>query len=139
MFYHYSLCTASTDKQLCHLAAGFEDSTIVLWSINGFENYGHRPFQRFDDRQCQWSINNCNRMLTDDLSDYSTSDDEIEMNLRGVEREDEDCDDERSCAGVQQFSGTVGKRKIRNKYQRTLSIREQWTNYASKSCSENNL
>jgi hypothetical protein len=77
-------------------------------------------------------------MLTDDLSDYSTSDDEIEKNLRGVEREGEGDEEEK---GFQHFAGAIGKRKmiIRNKYQRTLSIREQWTDYASKSCSENNL
>lgn len=136
----YSLCTASTDKQLCHLAAGFEDSTIVLWSINGFDNYGHRPFQRFDDRQCQWSINNCNRLLTDDLSDYSTSDEEIEERNLGEWEGGAGCwgkvgDDE------QMYTGAIGKRKLFNvnKFHRKMSIKEQWTDFASKSCSENNL
>lgn len=134
LIYICSLCTASTDKQLCHLAAGFEDSTIVLWSINGFDNYGHRPFQRFDDRHCQWSINDCNRMLTDDLSDYSTSDDEIERNLRGIEGD-------LGGSDRQMNMGAIGKRKCfnSNKFKRTLSIKEQWTEYTARSCSENNL
>lgn len=122
---------------MCHLAAGFEDSTIVLWSINGFDNYGHRPYQKFDDRQCQWSINNCNRMLTDDLSDYTSSDEEVEKNLR----DNEGCEDDgrEDHDGQQIYS--VRKRKIgnRNKFQRTMSIREQWADFSAKSCAENNL
>lgn len=139
-FLLYSLCTASTDKQLCHLAAGFEDSTIVLWSINGFDNYGHRPYQKYDDRQCQWSINNCNRMLTDDLSDYTTSDDEVERNLKESEgwEEDESVDLRNES---QRKIYSVRKRKMTNrgKYQRALSIREQWEDYTAKSCTENIL
>lgn len=135
LFFYFSLCTASTDKKLCHLAAGFEDSTIVLWSINGFENYGHKPFQTFDDRLCQWSINNCNRMLTDDLSDYDSSDEEIEKNLReacgNVVGDDEIEDD--SLAKMSR------RRKCGNKYRRTISIREQWKEYTAKNSSENNL
>lgn len=105
-----------------------------MWSINGFDNYGHRPFQHFDDRHCHWSINNCNRMLTDDLSDYSTSDDEIERNLKGIVSDYDG-------AGEEVNTGAIGKRKIinSNKFRRTLSIKEQWADYTSKSCSENNL
>jgi hypothetical protein len=140
---NFSLCAASTDKQLCHLAAGFEDSTIVLWSINGFENYGHKPFQTFDDRLCQWSINNCNRMLTDDLSDYDTSDEEIERNLKELaggasEQEDDDNNDD-SNFSMASLSRMSRKRKIRNKYRRTISIRDQWREYAANNSSENNL
>ncbi|KAG5673540.1 hypothetical protein PVAND_003580 [Polypedilum vanderplanki] len=138
-----SLCTASTDKQLCHLAAGFEDSTIVLWSINGFENCGHKPFQTFDDRLCQWSINNCNRTLTDDLSDYDTSDEEIERNLKHLmgmnEQEDDNNDDDSNLFSTSGLNRISRKRKIRNKYRRTISIRDQWKEYASKSSSENNF
>ncbi|CAO1439105.1 unnamed protein product [Diamesa tonsa] len=45
-----SLCSVNLDKSMCHLAAGFEDSTIMLWSLNGYENYGRKPYQMFDDR-----------------------------------------------------------------------------------------
>ncbi len=81
-------------------------------------------------------------MLTDDLSDYATSDDEIERNLK----ESEGCEDDNlgmgeSMRDSRQLSYTRGRRKIicRNKFQRTMSIREQWTDYTSKSCAENNL
>lgn len=132
-----SLCTASVDKSLCHMAAGLEDSTVVLWSLNGFENYGRKPFQSFDDRLCQWSINNCNRVLTDDLSDFG-SDEEIEDNLR-----DDDYDDEkllRCSNGLnREFTSTRRKKNSGNKYRMKTSMRKQWNDYNAKSCSENNL
>lgn len=72
-------------------------------------------------------------MLTDDLSDYSTSDDEIERNLKGIELGKE--------SDRQMITGAIGKRTFfnSNKFKRTLSIKEQWTEYTSRSCSENNL
>jgi transcription initiation factor TFIID subunit 5 len=130
-----SLCTASTDKQLCHLAAGFEDSNIVLWSINGYENYGYKPFQSFDDRLCQWSLNNCNRMLTDDISDYESSDDEIERKLL------ETCGEENEADNLQEEKYRISTRRRRNgnKYRRAMSIKEQWSDFTARNCSENNL
>lgn len=81
-------------------------------------------------------------MLTDDLSDYTTSDDEIERNLKASEG----CEDDRELnyfknEGQQQQIYSVRRRKMnnRNKYQRTLSIREQWSDYTAKNCTENNL
>lgn len=121
------------DKRLCHLAAGFEDSTIVLWSLNGNENYGRKPFQTFDDRLCQWSINNCNRILTDDLSDYETSDEEIEQCLK------EACGEEETNDKSSIHSPLAGRKKLGNKYRRTASVRQQWQDFSAKSCSENYL
>lgn len=124
-----SLCSASVDKQLCHMAAGFEDSTIVLWSLNGYENYGRKPFQSLDDRLCQWSINNCNRMLSDDLSDYE-DEEEILSNLRDTTNEEET----EASTSVQTKS-----RRVENRYKKQFSIGQQWSDFTSKGCSENNL
>lgn len=77
-------------------------------------------------------------MLTDDLSDYTTSDDEIERNLR----DSEGCEDDgREGRDGREKIYSVKKRKIgnRNKFQRTLGIREQWADFSAKSCAENNL
>jgi hypothetical protein len=124
------------------MAAGLEDSTVVLWSLNGYENYGRKPFQSFDDRLCQWSINNCNRVLTDDLSDFG-SDEEIEDNLRESLPDDNDTETERlSCSnGInREFqSRTYSRKKSGNKYRTKTSMRKQWSDYSAKSCSENNL
>lgn len=143
---------------MCHLAAGFEDSTIMLWSLNGYENYGRKPYQMFDDRLCKWSINNCNRYLTDDLSDYSSDDEELVKDLRAAQEVEHDDDDFASeadsdkCSTSQQPSTThkLGKyndnsttttkrMKFSNKYKRSLTIRQQWNNYKFNSCSDNSL
>jgi hypothetical protein len=113
------------------MAAGFEDSTVVLWSLNGYENYGRKPFQSFDDRLCQWSINNCNRTLTDDLSDFE-SDADVETNLKGACEEDE-METEKCSNRLRR------RRRVGNKYRRCAGVREQWEDFTAKSCSENNL
>lgn len=117
------------------MAAGFEDSSVVLWSLNGYnENFGRKPFQSFDDRLCQWSINNCNRILTDDLSDYE-SEEEIVTNLKDASGEDET-----DMVGVGSTKARQRwRRRVGNKYKRPASIKQQWDDYAAKSCSENNL
>ena len=138
-YFIFSLCSTTTDKQLCHLAAGFEDSSILLWSINGFENYGHKPFQSFDDRLCQWSINNCNRMLADDLSDYDTSDEEVERNLKASNGGEEGESTDESSMTINALTKLSKRRRNSNKYRKTLSIKEQWKDYTSKNSCENNL
>lgn len=132
-----SLCTASIDKQLCHMAAGFEDSTVVLWSLNGYENYGRKPFQSFDDRLCQWSINNCNRILTDDLSDYE-SDEDVERNIE-TDCNESETENDRCSSSSSGFPRPSRRRKTGNKYKKRESIRVQWEKFAAKGCNENNL
>lgn len=114
---------------------------MVLWSLNGYDNYGRKPFQSFDDRLCQWSINNCNRILTDDLSDYE-SDGEVETNLKDAcdeETDYEKCSSSSSNLNRETQPRLPRRRKIGNKYRRSANIREQWKDFAAKSCSENNL
>lgn len=123
----FQLTKLSNLKQV----AGFEDSTIVLWSLNGSENYGRKPYRSFDDRLCPWSINNCDRTLTDDLSDCE-SDEEVATNLMSDLSDD-----------VEKLPGTSNSKQPRrnhqNKYKRNSSIRQQWMEYSAKSCSENSL
>lgn len=121
------------------MAAGFEDSTVVLWSLNGYENYGRKPFLPFDDRLCQWSINNCNRILSDDLSDYE-SEEEVVTNLKSDDNEDETENDK--CSRISSSGGQrpqMRRRKPLNKYKRSTSLRDQWEDYTTKSCGENSL
>lgn len=121
------------------MAAGFEDSTVVLWSLNGYENYGRKPFLSFDDRLCQWSINNCNRILSDDLSDYE-SEEEVVTNLRKEFNDDETENDKLSnnSSNVTQRP-QMRRQRPANKYKRSTNVREQWEDYAAKTCGENNL
>lgn len=122
----------NVDKQFCHLAAGFEDSKIVLWSLSSNENYGRKPFRMFDDRSCEWSINNCDRYLVDDISDYSSSDEEVLASLRSTDSDmDEDLE-----AGM---SNKRKKVKFSRKCREKVTLRQQWQNYTGKSSSENSL
>lgn len=120
------------------MAAGFEDSTLVLWSLNGCENYGRKPFQSFDDHLCQWSINNCNRTLTDDLSDYDSEEDVV-MNLMDDLKEEETDEPLLSRNNSHQAQSRTTQFKVGNKYKRSAGIKELWSDFAAKSCSENNL
>lgn len=135
----------NVDKSHCHLAGGFEDSSIVLWSLSSYENFGRKPYRTFDDRLCQWSINNCNRHLTDDLSDYSSDTDEEDLcavNYR-IEQESEEEEGERQTeAGTDNTAGEPdsGRRKkvrFNNKYRRRLKLKDRWQKYTFRSCSEN--
>jgi hypothetical protein len=112
----------------------------VLWSLNGYENYGRKPYQSFHDRLCQWSINNCNRTLSDDLSDYEC-DEEVEKSLR-EDNEVEDSDFEicsASYLSLRENKSRSRKSRMGNKYKRNKNIKERWENYAAINSSENNL
>jgi hypothetical protein len=128
----FSLCSVNVDKQFCHLAAGFEDSKIVLWSLSSNENYGRKPYRMPVDRLCDWSINNCDRFMVDDISDYSSSDEEDKSN---VTQPDSDI-----CEDVESATTSHRKKiKISKKDRENVTLRQQWQKYTFKSCSENSL
>ena len=77
-------------------------------------------------------------MLTDDLSDYETSDEDIEKNLKGKDEEEGESTDESSTT-TNALTKLSKRRRNCNKYRKTLSIKEQWKDYTSKNSSENNL
>lgn len=78
-------------------------------------------------------------MLTDDLSDYETSDEEVENNLKATSgAEDEENTDESSTT-MNALTKLSKRRRNSNKYRKTLSIKEQWKDYTSKNSCENNL
>lgn len=137
IFLSFSLSSVNIDKNFCHLAAGFEDSKIVLWSLNSSENYGRKPYRLFEDRLCKWSINNCNRLLIDDFSDFSSDDEEFEgpnesrFANEGICEQDEKND---------QASSSKRKRmKSSARMKNQTSIRQKWQNYTFRSSSENSL
>lgn len=79
-------------------------------------------------------------MLTDDLSDYESSDDEIERSLKEAcgNEEESSCDDSHQTAG-NAVTKLARRRKNGNKYRKTISIKEQWSDFTSRNSSENNL
>lgn len=74
-------------------------------------------------------------MLTDDLSDYESSDEEIDRNLK-EECEDEGSSDESNTNSLTKLSK---RRRNGNKYRKTTSIKEQWKDFTAKESTENNL
>jgi hypothetical protein len=71
-------------------------------------------------------------MLTDDISDYESSDEEVEKNLQ--ETSIEENFNSNNC-----FAKIRRKRKYCDKKQQSVHIKESWREFASKSCSENAL
>lgn len=70
------LCSASIDESECHVAAGFDNSIINLWTLKKSVYYGRKPYLSIADKACEWSIENC-----DPHEIYSSSDeDEIIVN-----------------------------------------------------------
>ena len=78
-------------------------------------------------------------MFTDDLSDYESSDEDIEKSLKDACGEEDSSDDSHQTAASTVVTKLARRRKNRNKYRKTISIKEQWNDYMSKNSSENNL
>lgn len=78
---------ANTDDQLscgdidaneCHLACGFNDSTVRLWQLNQSTIYGLKPFASFRDRMCEWNLDQCRTMSDYEVDDDDDDDDDVE-------------------------------------------------------------
>uniref|UniRef100_A0A182P0A3 Uncharacterized protein n=2 Tax=Pyretophorus TaxID=44537 RepID=A0A182P0A3_9DIPT len=86
------LTSMAIDPRCCHVASGFEDSTIMLWSTNRSTQMGRKPYASFRDRECCWNVTSCD-------SRFSESDEsEDECGLDGSSRDD-DRSNYRSTAG----------------------------------------
>lgn len=55
----HALSCTDIDKNECHLACGFSDSTIKLWQLNQSIMRGRKPFSPFSNRLCEWCLDNC--------------------------------------------------------------------------------
>ncbi|KAL5289190.1 hypothetical protein ACFFRR_009397 [Megaselia abdita] len=64
------LTSGSIDKNECHLATGFNNSSIKIWQLNENQNFGRNMFTKVNQRLCQWEINNI----------YESEEDEFETN-----------------------------------------------------------
>jgi hypothetical protein len=51
------------------MVAGFENSSVVLWSLSRSTQYGRKPYMTADGKLCDFEITNCDRELEDDSSD----------------------------------------------------------------------
>lgn len=53
------LCTGTLDSGECHMACGFDDSTIRIWQLNHSRLRGRKPFATLASRICEWCLNDC--------------------------------------------------------------------------------
>ncbi|XP_050068483.1 uncharacterized protein LOC126556948 [Anopheles maculipalpis] len=79
------LTSMAIDPGCCHVASGFEDSTIMLWSTNRSTQMGRKPFASFRDRQCCWNVTTCDSRFSE--SDDSDGDEYGEDVVRGDDSE----------------------------------------------------
>uniref|UniRef100_A0A182MUQ2 EML-like second beta-propeller domain-containing protein n=1 Tax=Anopheles culicifacies TaxID=139723 RepID=A0A182MUQ2_9DIPT len=86
------LTSMAIDPGCCHVASGFEDTTIMLWSTNRSTQLGRKPYASFRDRQCCWNVTSCDsRFSESDESDDECADgvngrDESEYRIAGEDR-----------------------------------------------------
>uniref|UniRef100_A0A336M040 CSON005522 protein n=1 Tax=Culicoides sonorensis TaxID=179676 RepID=A0A336M040_CULSO len=64
-----TLCTGNLDSNNCHFAAGFEDSTVMMWSSDQSCQTGRKPYGKSRTRECQWHVTSINHMEDDTSSD----------------------------------------------------------------------
>lgn len=67
------LSTGIIDPSECHLACGFEDSTIQLWQLNRSTIGGRKPYASYSKRCCQWSLENSTETSSDDEDDVDAT------------------------------------------------------------------
>ncbi|XP_035894484.1 uncharacterized protein LOC118504295 [Anopheles stephensi] len=148
------LTSMAIDPGCCHVASGFEDSTIMLWSTNRSTQMGRKPYASFRDRQCCWNVTTCDSRFSesDDSDDdeyaeevvgsSSSGRDESEHRIgSGADRQrdgtsllDDGVDsmfDLRGSANIERMNRLLPPHK------RRLTKRERWKQFLENRCLEN--
>ncbi|EDS31608.1 wd-repeat protein [Culex quinquefasciatus] len=100
------LTAVAIDGTSCHLASGFEDSSIMLWSVNRSTQIGRKPYAALRDRQCHWNVTACDSSFSED--------EEAEEEGDGEEQQEDDegggreSDDPGEASGLRNFTETGG-------------------------------
>uniref|UniRef100_A0A4Y0BN43 EML-like second beta-propeller domain-containing protein n=1 Tax=Anopheles funestus TaxID=62324 RepID=A0A4Y0BN43_ANOFN len=141
------LTSMAIDTGCCHVASGFEDSTIMLWSTNRSTQMGRKPYASIRDRQCCWNVTSCDSRFSE--SDESDDEyaagvngrDESECRIAGEDRHrdgtsllDDGIDsmfDLRGSAGIERMN------KLLPPHKRRLTKRERWKQFLDNRCLEN--
>uniref|UniRef100_A0A182SNZ0 EML-like second beta-propeller domain-containing protein n=1 Tax=Anopheles maculatus TaxID=74869 RepID=A0A182SNZ0_9DIPT len=146
------LTSMAIDPGCCHVASGFEDSTIMLWSTNRSTQMGRKPYASFRDRQCCWNVTTCDsRFSESDDSDEDecaegigsgSSRDESEYRIGSGEDRHRDgtslLDD-----GIDSMFNLRGPANIERMnrllppHKRRLTKRERWKQFLENRCLEN--
>uniref|UniRef100_A0A8D8GB28 TAF5-like RNA polymerase II p300/CBP-associated factor-associated factor 65 kDa subunit 5L n=1 Tax=Culex pipiens TaxID=7175 RepID=A0A8D8GB28_CULPI len=135
------LTAVAIDGTSCHLASGFEDSSIMLWSVNRSTQIGRKPYAALRDRQCHWNVTACDSSFSED--------EEIEEEDDGEEQQEDDegggreSDDPGEGSGLRNLfrlrsSAEVNRlNKLLPVYSRRLNKRDRWKQFMDRKCSDN--
>uniref|UniRef100_A0A182NSK7 hypoxia-inducible factor-proline dioxygenase n=1 Tax=Anopheles dirus TaxID=7168 RepID=A0A182NSK7_9DIPT len=147
----HQLTSLAIDPGCCHVASGFEDSTIMLWSTNRSTQLGRKPYACFRDRQCCWNVTSCDSRFSesDESGDDECADDgaavggaEAEYRIAGrgdgyrdgTSQLDDGVDsmfDRKTPADIARMN------KLLPSHKRRLTKRERWKQFLEKRCLEN--
>ncbi|XP_058059567.1 uncharacterized protein LOC131210353 [Anopheles bellator] len=138
----HQLTSVAIDSNCCHVASGFEDSTIMLWSTNRSTQMGRKPYACFRDRQCSWNVTACDSRFS--VSEDSDDDDDADDGdgERTARAYSDGTSLQEDGAGGSMFDGTSrGDRARMNKllppYNRRQTKRERWKKFLERRCLEN--
>ncbi|XP_055527599.1 uncharacterized protein LOC129720183 [Wyeomyia smithii] len=132
------LTSVAIDPDSCHLASGFEDSSILIWSVSRSTQLGHKPYATLRDRRCSWNVTSCDSRFSED--DEEDGDNDFSMRTEETTSEYESAG---NSSGLRNLFCTKSRAEIErlNKllpvYSRRQSKRERWKHFMERRCSEN--
>ncbi|XP_055613278.1 uncharacterized protein LOC129759781 [Uranotaenia lowii] len=115
------LSAVAIDDKCCHLASGFEDATIMLWSVNRSTQIGRKPYAGLWDKVCCWNVTSCKNSFND--WDESEDDDE-----EGGEK---------GYVDAVESTSREKLNKLLPPHSRQPGKRDRWKQYMERKCSEN--
>uniref|UniRef100_A0A1Q3FV62 Putative wd40 domain protein n=1 Tax=Culex tarsalis TaxID=7177 RepID=A0A1Q3FV62_CULTA len=138
------LTAVAIDGTSCHLASGFEDSSIMLWSVNRSTQLGRKPYAALRDRQCRWNVTACDSSFSEDEEQEEEVDEEREEDDEdGGGRELGDPGEATSSSGLRNLfrlrsAAEVNRlNKLLPVYSRRLNKRDRWKQFMDRKCSDN--
>ncbi|XP_040167954.1 uncharacterized protein LOC120902923 [Anopheles arabiensis] len=149
----HQLTSVAIDPGCCHVASGFEDSTIMLWSTNRSTQMGRKPYASWRDRQCCWNVTSCDsRFSESDESDDEYGDDGADGAGRGDDHRPEHriAGEDRHRDGTSLLEDGIDSmfdlktrkdiermNKLLPPHKRRLTKRERWKQFLDHRCLEN--
>ncbi|XP_019532296.3 uncharacterized protein LOC109403852 [Aedes albopictus] len=135
------LTSVAIDEDSCHLASGFEDASVVLWSVNRSTQIGRKPYTGLRERRCAWNVTCCDSSFSEGEEEEEEEDEEAGQDQGGGGGREHD--DPGECSGLRNLFRCKSQAEVSrlNKllpvYSRRLSKRERWKQFMSRKCSEN--
>ncbi|XP_053687581.1 uncharacterized protein LOC128737024 [Sabethes cyaneus] len=137
------LTSVAIDSDSCHLASGFEDSSIMIWSVNRSTQIGRKPYATVQDRQCSWNVTSCDSRFSEDDEEEEDESDAAASGNDWREETAHHSDSARDGSSLGNLFRVRSQSEINrlNKllpvYSRRQNKRERWKQFMERRCSEN--